>query len=162
MNKKFFIKDTSFSSRFCSFLKNKILKDGFFQKCFEKTRPVPDPVTRDGTGHGIVATLMCGQDFLRPRLFGPAEPQSSRCHWCFGRRHGSDGVGDEAGKGAARILCGRRWSRHPNPRDQGIRRTSPHPPGTVRGDGHQTSQGRHSLRVARNRQDIAGKGTSRR
>ena len=32
-------------------------QDGFFKNPFEKNRPVPDPVPRDGTGHGIVATL---------------------------------------------------------------------------------------------------------
>ena len=38
-------------------------QDGFFQKSLWKnpSRPVPDPVPRDGTGHGIVATLLSVQ-----------------------------------------------------------------------------------------------------
>ena len=47
---------------------------GFFKNPFEKTRPVPDPDPRDGTGHGIVPSLL--GTLLRTSLIGQINHRS--------------------------------------------------------------------------------------
>ena len=99
--------------------------------------------------------LLRRQGPARARLLRPPQPQGPRGRRRPRRRHRPHGRRHEAGEGAA---GGLRRHRRPRPADQGERRAAPHPPGVLRGDGHQAAQGRHPLRPVRHGQDAPGQG----